>query len=509
MYEITPIGSGIVIKKSIEPLDITEFTELINKLKAYKVFFDANEIREFATSKGEKSILLERAEITLNVSLSKLEAEIEVLGEMPSYRTVINFLRQNKVTYGILEDVIREAIENGLRKFRAASGKPPIPGRNGELKLFFEINKRKFKELSSGKIDFYNLDLFTFVKKDSPIAEVIPPTDGEDGIDIFGNPIKAQPGQKAVYTVGENAYTDGKFIRAKTDGVVIYEDGKFDVSPVLIIPTNVDINTGNINSEVDVIVKGWVRAGFKVISKKGIQVDGGVEQNTLLKAENNISVKLGIFGGGNAIVETQKNLYAKFVQDATLKVGGDIFVNEYIMNCNVTCEGNLFINGQKGKLINSQVQLRYSAHIKEIVGGKKTIQVTGFDRKELMEMFTKLMLERNKMTKLMSDLSLELKKVVLELKSGNLEGEVLKEAWNKQNKLANYYKSLLEQLGKVDTRLEELKELLENVKGEGSIYIREKANNLIVKIKEEIVKVDEIRNSLIYYDPDSKGVKIE
>ncbi len=509
MYDIIPVGNGVVVKKELQPLDIKEFTELINKLKAYEVFFEINEIREFAMSEAENSILLERVDIALNISQSKLEAEIELLGDPPSFSAVIKLLRQNKIIYGILEDEIKEALEKRLKKFVVARGKLPVTGKNGELKLFFEVTKRKFKELSSGRVDFYNLELFTFVKKDSPIAEVIPPTEGEDGIDIFGNPIKVQPGQKAVYTVGENAYTDGKFIRAKTDGVVIYEDGKFDISPVLVIPTDVDINTGNINSEVDVLVKGWIRAGFKVISKKGIQIDGGVEQNTLLKAENNISVKLGIFGVGTAVIETPKNLYAKFVQDATVKVGGDIFVNEYVMNCNVSCEGNLFINGQKGKLINSQVHLRYSAHIKEVVGGKKTIQVTGFDRKELMEMFTKLMLERNKMTKLMSDLSLELKKVVLELKSGNLEGEALKEAWNKQNKLANYYKSLLEQLSKVDTRLGELKELLENVKGEGSIYIREKASDLVVKIKEEIVKVDEIRNSLIYYDPDSKGVKLE
>ena len=58
-------------------------------------------------------------------------------------------------------------------------------------------------------------------------------------------------------------------------------------------------------------------------------------------------VKLGVVGE-NTIVEVDGNVTAKFVQDATVKAGGDVAVGSYIRSAHVSAGGSVRVEGSGG-----------------------------------------------------------------------------------------------------------------------------------------------------------------
>lgn len=510
MYELFESGGKFYLKKGQGRLTQQEIAEIAQKLSALGIRQSFDFLLSIAMKTEEYIEEIPVEDITVFISPDEMEARVYI--NVPwafDYEKVIEKLKNAKVVYGILEEEIKKNIENRNKEFVAAIGKPPINGEDGRIILHVELPKRNVRELSKeGKVNLYELDIFRFVKKDQLIAEVIPPTEGVDGMSVTGRIIKAKKGEKAVYTLGDNVYLEENLIKAKSEGVLKFEDGKFSVAPVLLISGDVDVSTGNINSEVDVYIKGWVRAGFKVISKKNITVEGGVERDCILEAGESITVKGGIFGGEKSSVSCRKNLYAKFIQDAKINVGGDVFVNEYIMNSNIQCKGSLFLSGEKGKLINTDLCLKYAAYVREIVGGKRKIKVEGFSRRELISTMKKLEQAKEDLKKVMVDFSIRIKECITNLVKGNLTPEEIEKETRLQRELSEKYKKILEYYGKLDTRISEIKELLSHVKGEGSIYITSKALDLKVLLKDKVVDIKESYFNVLYIDENSE-VKFE
>ncbi len=510
LYELFESGGKLYIRKGQGRLTQHEIVEITQKLSALGIRQNFNFLASIAMKTEEYIEEITPEDITVYISPDEMEAKVSINVQWAfEFEKVIEKLKNAKVVYGILEQEIKRNIEERNNEFVVACGKPPVNGEDGKIIMHVELPKKNVRELSKeGKVNLYDLDIFRFVKKDQVIAEVVPPTEGIDGMSVTGRVIKAKKGEKAVYILGDNVYLDGNLIKAKTEGVLKFENGKFSVDPILFIPGDVDISIGNINSEVDVYIKGWVRAGFKVISKKNITVEGGVEKDCVLEAGESITVKGGIFGGEKSNISCQKNLYAKFIQDAKINVGGDIYVNEYIMNSDIKCEGSLFLSGERGKLINTELCLKYAAYVKEIVGGKRRVKVEGFSRRELISIIKKLEEEKEKLKKIMVDLSIKIKECVTKLVEGKLTPQETEKELRLQRELTEKYKKTLETYGKIDARISEMKELLSHVKGEGSVYITSKARDLKVILKDKPVEIKESYFNVLYIDENNE-VKFE
>ncbi|MCX7654433.1 MAG: FapA family protein [Fervidobacterium sp.] len=510
MYEIFGAGSALYIKKGRGRLSQQEIKEIIEKLSALGIRQNFDFLIKFGAKEDESIEEILPEDITVLISPDEMEARVKINVKVAfSFEKVLEKLKNSGVVYGILEEEIKKNLEKQNVEFVAAIGKVPVNGDDGRIVMHVELPKKRIRELSKeGRVNLYDLDIFRFVKKDQIIAEIIPPTDGIDGMTVTGRVLKSKKGEKAVYVLGDNVYLDNNLIRARIEGVLKFEDNKFSVDPVLYIPGDVDISTGNINSEVDVYIKGWVRAGFKVISKKNITIEGGVEKDCIIQAEESVTVKGGIFGGEKTEVSCKKNLSAKFIQDAKINVGGDIFVNEYIMNSEVKCEGSLFLSGESGKLVNTELSLKYAAYVKEIVGGKRKLRVEGFSRRELVSIIKKLEDEKEKTKKIMIDLSIRIKECVTRLVEGKLSAHEMEKELKMQKEFTEKYKKMLEMYGKLESRIEEIKDLLSHVKGEGAVYITSKARDLKVILKDKPVDIAESYFRVLYIDEDNE-VKFE
>ena len=106
-------------------------------------------------------------------------------------------LERNRVCYGILEEAIDQIVNNpaGCKDVVVARGVAPENGENGWFEFFFRTNvEKKPKVLEDGSVDYRDLDWFETVEKGQKLALYHGATAGVDGINVFGEPLKAVNG---------------------------------------------------------------------------------------------------------------------------------------------------------------------------------------------------------------------------------------------------------------------------------------------------------------------------
>jgi uncharacterized protein (DUF342 family) len=143
---------------------------------------------------------------------------------------------------------------------------------------------------------------------------------------------------------------EGNKIFAAIDGnAKISALGEISVEPVVTVE-NVNYETGNIHFDGSVIIKGGVADGFTVEAGGDIQVGKGVGKATL-KAGGHVLLKTGITGNSEGSVECGGNLFAKYIESSRVVCHGHLFVEEAIMNSQITVWKNCVLNGRRSELI--------------------------------------------------------------------------------------------------------------------------------------------------------------
>jgi hypothetical protein len=241
-------------------------------------------------------------------------------------------------------------------------------------------------------------------------------------------------------------------------------------------------------------IGGWVKAGFQVKSTEDIIISGGVEEKAIIESEKNISIKLGILGNEKTKICCKGNLIAKFIQGAQICTGGNIYVNEYIMNSDVNSGGSIFINGKRGELINSNTSAEISIITNKYKGNKNCkLQVKGFDRSLLITQIKSCLAKRNSTL-------IEMRKLAVIVRNKQKDKDpYIKEYLEKYRNLENFYQSL-------ETEMTDLREILSKVEGEGMITILSETENISFQIKNEAKSIENIEASTFFYDPKEKKV---
>lgn len=314
---------------------------------------DENKVEEaIKFSKGNAYLISERVEkfdlskfkdITLTVSQDRLEAYIS----LPKYHNltkndIIYFLKKNHINYGINEENIQKILKNPSLNIPVSVGKKPINGTDAYLIYFFEKdNIYKPKILDNDKVDFKEINFIQPVKKNDVLCVKIPYTEGIDGIDVYGRPIKAKPGKDVKLPVGKNTYvsSDGLKLISTVDGQITYNGNQVSVIEVIIINGNVDYFVGNINYHGDVIVNGDVLSGFDIHAGGDIKIRGIVEGCKIISENGCIVINGGVFGKDKAVIKALKKITAEFIQDAEVFCEQDIEVLDYVRNSKIVCNG--------------------------------------------------------------------------------------------------------------------------------------------------------------------------
>ncbi|MCL6588505.1 MAG: FapA family protein [Firmicutes bacterium] len=301
----------------------------------------------------------------VQVSANKMEASLCIEpplgeGEWPTRNQAFDAIRMANITYGIMESEVDEVIRFKLTKpVIIAKGKPPIPGRDAEIKLLFEsgVFRKASIEDESGRIDFRQVQTVQNVTAGQVIAEKIPATPGTPGMDVFGHEIPAVPGKDKTLKLGKNVAwsDDGLTVYAVTGGEPVMVGGRISVHPVHEIKGNVNFDTGNIMFSGNLVIYGNVESGFKVEAEGDVTIYGNVDSADI-KAGGNLFIQGGVSGMDKTEIFCGGDFSAKYIEHASVTCEGNLTSKEAIMHCQINADLKINVEGGKGLIVGGLIR---------------------------------------------------------------------------------------------------------------------------------------------------------
>ena len=364
---------------------------------------------------------------------------------------ILAALKEKDIVFGIKTNVIEKLANRPIYgiKIEVARGVEPVDGEDGYVNYFVQKSNEYKPEITEaeGRVDFKELDYCQLVTKGQVLCEIVKPTKGTDGTNIYGAAVPAKVGRTPVSPKGRNTelIEDGTKLIATCDGSIRFIRDVVDVNEVLRIPSGVDQTTGNINFSGDVIINGDVSYGYSVKSGGNIKINGVVE-GASIEAEGDVFVSQGINGGEGQRIFIGGNLKCRYIEDAEIEILGDIKA-DYIIGSNILCHGNIELSGRKGLLVGGSVKIYGDLEAKEIGNPNERItriEIMGievYDR----ETVQKLLEDRDGYQKRYDDISRTLnqlnrvidhndEEMVGKLEILKLQLDMLKKQINKTNK---------------------------------------------------------------------------
>lgn len=271
------------------------------------------------------------------------------------------------ITYGVRMDFLTRLGKQPIFNewFRIAEGVPVQNGEKGSVEYLFDMKpEAKFTQDERGNIDFKELNIIKNVVKGEPLCNVIAPTEGIDGVDVFGNVIPSQDGKPIFVPVGSNTALseDGTQIIAAMDGYVALKNDRVVVENILTLK-DVDANTGNIQFNGSVVVSGDVKSGFSIVADNDVVVEGIVE-DAFIKAGANVVLKKGANSRGCKII-CGGSVKADFIENTKIEADGDV-VADTIINADIRCSGEIRMEGKYACIMSGMCMAHKGISAKQI-----------------------------------------------------------------------------------------------------------------------------------------------
>ncbi|MBN1971310.1 MAG: DUF342 domain-containing protein [Candidatus Delongbacteria bacterium] len=290
--------------------------------------------------------------ILIDDQFNKLLSEI-------TKENIIDFLNKKNIIKGLLEIEIEKLLEGKHKtseKVLVAERTKPLKGKAGYFQYLISTTS-SIKEKDDGSVDFYEVGLIKNVKAGDRLVEIISPTRGKPGFDIFGNEIEGLYGDEAnpkkIMGKGIKLSEDNRYLIAAIDG--IYKSnviGVISIDDQLVINSNIDFSTGNIDTSSSVYIKGDIKSGFKCLSNSSIKVDGAIEDAEVFSGDSLIC-KNGVISGTSPII-VKNTFRTKYITDRPTIECKDLFVEGMISNSDINCLGEL----NAGKISGGSIRVK-------------------------------------------------------------------------------------------------------------------------------------------------------
>lgn len=334
----------------------------------------------------------------VHIASNEMEAFLTLpkpLQGMPyTFTEVMDGIRLAGVTYGIQTEIVQQMINNCVydREILIARGDPAEDGIDGEYSFQFNLAPNNKPEIrSDGSVDYWNVHSIELVEEGQVIATYTEPTLGKNGATVKGKILLAKRGrpQPPLLGKGFERSEDGKVYTATTAGKIEKKDNRIQISAVYEVFGDVDLHTGNIEFRGDVIVHGNVSSGAIIQATGSITIDGTAEACQII-AGKDVIMRGGMLGAHKGMIKCKGNLYARFIEYATVEVEGFIDASSALC-CNITCYDQVKMSGKQANIIGGYV---YGVRGVEAacIGNQKEVQTeiqTGVS-KELMAEYVKI-----------------------------------------------------------------------------------------------------------------------
>lgn len=254
-----------------------------------------------------------------------------------------------------------------------ARGVAPNHGEDSKIRMYVRpsvVRVPKVKDPGRDQVDFRELGSIVNVDKGRQLLEVIPPTPGTAGRDVFGEEIPPKPGKERKLKCGPGVTVsdDERRVFAACDGKFIMADGKPSVYEEHTVSGDLDLTVGNIAfGGKRLIITGEVPAGFSVKCRGDIDIRQGVH-NSVVMAGGNLKVG-GSVVGEEAVLRAKGNVEIAFMEGGpSVEAGGDLRIRESAIQCQGLVGGALNArgSGNKGVLVGGKYIVGGSVYVGEL-----------------------------------------------------------------------------------------------------------------------------------------------
>lgn len=329
-------------------------------------------------------------QLDLWVSSNSMQATVTV---KPAYEgqkvwpeTILQFLKERGIQFGIQEEAIRSYCEAGdySEALVCALGQEVVDGSDGQLIYHFDTDKMlRPAERSDGSLDFRELGLVKNIAAGEVLCSIQVPSQGSDGMDIMGRVQPHKQGKMPVLPAGTNTQIseDGLTLTATVDGCIDSLQSAINVTEVYALRGDVGRSSGNITAKGSVVISGDVKTSFFVKAGGSITVHGIVE-NAVLEAGGNIVLTNGMNGGGKGRLTAGGSISGKFFENTILEAGENIYAN-IIMSSSIKAGGALILSGSSGTLVGGECQVGHRIYAKNIGNPAGVVTRISIESREL------------------------------------------------------------------------------------------------------------------------------
>ena len=201
----------------------------------------------------------------------------------------------------------------------------------------------------NGRVDYKDLNLFVLVKENQTLAIRIPQTKGTPGKNILGEPVAAQNGRPCPMPEGKNTKVVGEHrLIATVNGQIVDKGSRISVDPRLEIKGGVGVQTGDVEFDGTIQIKGDVEQGFKVKATGDIEIKGSI--NGAEVRGRNVYISGGITGADRAKIYAEHDVRTAFAENALIEAGNDIFISDIALHSQIRAGKRIIMTDKHGQV---------------------------------------------------------------------------------------------------------------------------------------------------------------
>ncbi|HOX25415.1 MAG TPA: FapA family protein [Candidatus Krumholzibacteria bacterium] len=249
----------------------------------------------------------------------------------------------------VLGDLLAAACRPGehLVDHPLLTGDLPVPQRDGEVQWQGDYFATGFVcDEDRDRVDYWERAERRAVVQDQLVAVLLLPREGKPGRTLQGDAVPVPKPRPAKLRAGKGVRTEKLDDRvnffAAIPGRLNVKDGQVAVDEVYLIRGNVGLATGNIHHTGALVVQGDVEGGAEITCDGDILIKGMVEPSTIVCGAN-LTVGGGIVGAKDHRIEVAGEVQARYLNEVTLRCGGDVTIVSQIDHCDLATRGRVVI----------------------------------------------------------------------------------------------------------------------------------------------------------------------
>jgi len=297
--------------------------------------------------------------LTLHVSAADPHADLDgtaarIARELPPLELAV------EVGEDLLRDLLAKACQPGqhLVDHPLLSGDPPVPPRDGEIQWQGDFFATGFVcDEENDRVDYWERAERRAVTLGQLIAVLLLPLEGKPGRTLQGNEIPVPKPRPARLRAGKGVRTESRDDRvhyhAAVAGRLHHKDGTVTVDEVYTIRGDVGLETGNIHHTGALVVQGDVKECARIRCDGDILVKGLIEPADIV-CGGNLTVNGGIVGDAEHAIEVDGDVQARYLNEVTLRCGGDVTITSQIDHSDVATRSRVLI--PKGRIAGGTVK---------------------------------------------------------------------------------------------------------------------------------------------------------